>query len=266
MVILTDFMEKLGLNIQIAAESNIGLQRSANEDSFLVCRPDAESALVCVTDGIGSHADGKLASSICCRDLLEWASDDKHDKRDPETFLKDFFSRTNEKIFERNYRESRMRPMGCTAVAAFFTRSLITILNIGDSRFYEYLPGREEPLKQITADHHPDDETLEKLSAAYKISKNSLKQRVLLHSLGTRHEFMPDIFTVKPQPGAVYMLCSDGLSGLVPAERIAAILADSALPVRKLTSALIREALVFGGQDNVTVITAKYTGDFNGLA
>ena len=151
--------------------------------------------------------------------------------------------------------------MGCTAVAAFFTRSLITVLNIGDSRFYEYLPGRDEPLKQITTDHHPDDETLEKLSAAYKISKNSLKQRVLLYSLGTRHEFMPDIFTIVPLPGAVYMLCSDGLSGFVPEERIAAILSESTLPVRKLTSALIREALVFGGQDNVTVITAKYTGE-----
>ena len=102
---------------------------------------------------------------------------------------------------------------------------------------------------------------MEKLSAAYKISKNSLKQRVLLYSLGTRNECMPDIFTIVPQPGAVYMLCSDGLSGLVPEERIAAILSDSTLPVRKLTSALIREALVFGGQDNVTVITAKYTGE-----
>ena len=266
MVIFTDFMEKLGLNIQIAAESNLGLHRSANEDSFLVCRPDASSALACVADGIGSHTDGKLASSICCRDLLEWASGEKHLNDDPEAFLKNFFSRTNERIFERNYRESRLRPMGCTAVAAFFTRRLITILNVGDSRFYEYLPGRDEPLKQITVDHHPDDEILEKLSLVYNVNKDKLKHRVLLHSLGTRHEFMPDIFTVVPHPEAIYLLCSDGLSGHVPAERIAAVLSDRTLLPRKITSALIREALLCGGQDNITVITAKYAGEENGIA
>ncbi len=266
MVFFTDFMEKLGLNIQIAAESNIGLHRSDNEDSFLICRPDAESALACVADGIGSHTDGKLASSICCRDLLEWASDGKHFTDDPEDFLKDFFTRTNEKIFERNYRESRLRPMGCTAVAACFTRRLITILNVGDSRFYEYLPGRDEPLKQITIDHHPDDEILEKLSEVYNVKKDNLKHRVLLHSLGTRYEFMPDIFTVIPDPDAIYLLCSDGLSGHVPEERIAAVLSDRTLSARKLTSALVREALLCGGRDNVTVITAKYTGEENGIA
>ena len=156
--------------------------------------------------------------------------------------------------------------MGCTAVAAFFTRRLITILNVGDSRFYEYLPGREEPLKQITIDHHPDDEILEKLSRAYNVNKDNLKHRVLLHSLGTRHEFMPDIFTVVPHPEAIYLLCSDGLSGHVPAERIAAVLSDRPLSPRKITSALIREALLCGGQDNITVITAKYTGEENGIA
>lgn len=156
--------------------------------------------------------------------------------------------------------------MGCTAVAAFFTSDLITVLNIGDSRFYEYLPGREQPLKQITLDHHPDGEVLERLSAVYHIDKSNLQRRVLLHSLGTRQDCSPDIFDLIPVPGATYLLCSDGLSGAVPVERIAAILSDPFLPVRKLTSSLIRETLLCGGEDNVTVITAKYSGGGNGVA
>ena len=264
--IFTDFMEKPAFNIQMAAESNIGLHRSGNEDSFLVFNRNGTFAIGCVADGIGSHSDGKFASSICCRDLLAQALDDSVDKREPETFLRTFFNNVHEKIFERNYREKRPLPMGCTAVAAFFTRDDVTVLNVGDSRFYEFLPGREQPLKQITVDHHPDDELLTRLSRTYQVDKEKLMHRVLLHSLGTRHQLVPDVFTLVPQPGAKYLLCSDGLSGFVSEERIGAILADETLSVRQLTSALLREALLCGGRDNITVITAQYSGEDNGIA
>ena len=259
-------MEKRVFDLQIAAESNIGLNRSGNEDSFLVCRPDDFRVLACVADGIGSHSDGKLASSICCRDLMEMAMAESSDLSDAENFLKNSFSCINEKIFERNYRERRLSPMGCTAVAALFSRETITVLNIGDSRFYEYLPGRSEPLKQITVDHHPDDELLEKLSAAYSVDKKSLQKRVLMHSLGTNSQLFCDIFTVPLQAGARYLLCSDGLSGRVPGERIAAVLANETLSARQMTSALIREALLCGSRDNITVITAELKGDDHGIA
>ena len=259
-------MEKHTFNIQFAAESNIGLHRSNNEDSFLVCRPDADSAFACVADGIGSHSDGKLASSICCRDLLEYVMADKSQFSDPENFLKQIFSQINTKLFERNYREKRPRPMGCTAVSALFAKDAITVLNVGDSRFYEYFAGREKPFQQITVDHHLDEERLEQLSKEYQVDKEALRKRVLMHSLGTRQQPEPDIFTVIPKAGARYLLCSDGLSGRVPEERIKAIMANEKLSCRELTSALIREALVCGGRDNITIITAIISGEADGIA
>lgn len=259
-------MEKPVLNIQFAAESNVGLHRSNNEDSFLVCRPDADSVLACVADGIGSHSDGKLASSICCRDLLEYAMAHKVRHGDPESFLKQVFSQINTKLFERNYREKRLRPMGCTAVSAFFTGDLITVLNIGDSRFYEYLADRKKPLQQITVDHHLDEEGLEKLAREHQVDKETLRHRVLLNSLGTRQQAEPDIFTVTVKPGAKYLLCTDGLSGRVPEERISKIMSNGDLSCRGLTSALVREALVCGGRDNITVITVIISGDSDGIA
>ena len=259
-------MEKHTFNIQLAAESNLGLHRINNEDSFLVCRPDSDSVLVCVADGIGSHSDGKLASSICCRDLLECAMAHKGEFKDPENFLKQIFSQINTKLFERNYREKRPRPMGCTAVSALFTEELITVLNVGDSRFYEYFADREKPFQQITVDHHLDEERLEQLAKEHQVDKEALRRRVLLHSLGTRQQVETDIFTVIPKPGARYLLCTDGLSGRVPEERILKIIANEKLSCRELTSALIREALVCGGRDNITVVTAIIPGESDGIA
>lgn len=254
-------MKKAKLDINIAGETNIGLHRSRNEDSFLVCRPDEYSALACAADGIGSHSDGKIASSICCRDLLNAAMQYSPEKSGtPEEFLRSTFAAINDKLFERNYREIRPRPMGCTAVAAFFEADMITVSNVGDSRCYEYLPGREQPLQQITVDHRPDEELLDKLSEKYKQDKGTLRSRVLLHSLGTRHRATVDIFKIKPLPGAIYLLCSDGLCGRVPDENIAAVLGGTWKNAREITSRLVREALLFGGRDNITVITACYGG------
>lgn len=255
-------MKKQSLSISLAGETNRGLHRSRNEDSFLVCRPDDFSALACAADGIGSHSDGNIASLICCRDLFNAAMQYSPEKfASPEEFLQKTFAAVNEKLFERNYREIRLRPMGCTAVSAFFEEELITISSIGDSRFYEYLPGRNEPLRQITIDHRPDEEFLDRLSMKYKQDKQTLRSRVLMHSLGTRdHAHVKlDIFKITPRPGAIYLLCSDGLCGRVPDENIAAILArGNELNTRELTSLLVREALLFGGRDNITVITARY--------
>lgn len=255
-----DFMKKQILDISLAGETNQGLHRTRNEDSFLICRPDDNSALACAADGIGSHSDGKIASSICCRDLFNAAMQYSPEKSgSPMKFLQNTFSGINDKLFERNEREIRPRPMGCTAVAAFFETDLITVSNIGDSRCYEYLPGRKTPLRQITEDHRPDEELLDRLAMKYKQDKRTLRSRVLLHSLGTRHRIALDIFKIKPLPGAVYLLCSDGLCGRVPDENIAAILARcNELNTRELTSLLVREALLFGGRDNITVITARY--------
>ena len=266
MVFLTDFMEKHAFDIRFAAESNIGLHRSNNEDSFVVCRPEPGSVLACVADGIGSHTDGKLASSICCRELLERVLGKRSQYGSCEEFLKNSFDQINTRLFERNYREKRPRPMGCTAVSAFFAGDEITLLNIGDSSFYEYIDGRDKPLKQITVDHHLGEDHLEKLSREYQVDKDVLRHRVLLHSLGTRQQINPDIFTLALTPGAKYLLCSDGLSGRVPEERIQAIMANDRFSCRELTSALVREALVCGGRDNITVITVSVSGEADASA
>ena len=259
-------MKKTILDIDIAGETNIGLHRSRNEDSFIICHLENGAVLACAADGISSHSDGKIASSICCRDLLNAAMQYSPEKSgNPGQFLRTVFTSINEKLFERNYREIRPRPMGCTAVSAFFEPDLITVSNVGDSRCYEYYPDREEPLRQITIDHRPDEELLDKLSERCNQDKKTLRSRVLLHSLGTRHYATIDIFHLKPLPGAIYLLCSDGLCGRVPDENIAAILAEKDLGVRELTSRLMREALLFGGRDNITVVTARYGVD-NGIA
>lgn len=245
--------------LEIAGESNTGLLRRSNEDHYLICHPCCgKMSLAVVSDGVGGHSDGEIASMICCRELFEAAVNRLTLNEDPAQFLQRELAAVNRKLFERNYHEGRARPMGCTAVAALFSRKMITVANVGDSRFYEFLPGREKALQQISRDHRPDEELLEKLAELYQKDKEELRPRILLNSLGTHYSANVDVFCVKPHPQARYMLCSDGLSGQTPEAVIARIMGGRGERIRDFTSALMREALIYGARDNVTVICARY--------
>ena len=179
--------------VEFAGESNTGLLRHSNEDHFLVCQlHGTEMALAVVSDGIGGHSKGEIASMICCRELFHAALELKSDVDAGEFFRRQLLA-VNRKLFERNYREARRRPMGCTAVAALFDRDKITVASVGDSRFYKYsVP--DGTLTQITRDHRPDEAMLENIAALYHQDKEELRSRLLLNALGTKYAPEVDIF------------------------------------------------------------------------
>ncbi|MBQ9088312.1 MAG: serine/threonine-protein phosphatase [Lentisphaeria bacterium] len=243
--------------VEFAGESNTGLLRHSNEDHFLVCQlHGTEMALAVVSDGIGGHSKGEIASMICCRELFHAALELKSDVDAGEFFRRQLLA-VNRKLFERNYREARRRPMGCTAVAALFDRDKITVASVGDSRFYKYsVP--DGTLTQITRDHRPDEAMLENIAALYHQDKEELRSRLLLNALGTKYAPEVDIFHLDADKDALYLLCSDGLTGQTPDSVISRVLAQPADRVRSVTSGLIREALLHGARDNVTVVCARY--------
>ena len=255
------------LNIAAAGETNAGLLRRVNEDCFLICRPcGGKKLLAVVSDGIGGHSDGEIASMICCRDMMDAAMGDLRENDDPQEFLLRTLESINSKLFERNYREERLHPMGCTVVAALFDAERIVIANIGDSRFYQFVPGEVPELQQITRDHRPKEKVLEGLALKYRVSKEILRSRVLQCALGTRHDIQADFYFSGVLPGASYLLCSDGLHGRTPDVAISRCLNTPERSVRERTSALVREALLYGGRDNVTVITVQYVNGENNNA
>lgn len=242
-------MELNHANIAIAGESNTGLNRSHNEDNFLICCPPGGAAvLALIADGIGGHAQGEIASYICCREVFKAAK--QTDPTDWDAgFLRQALLNGNRRIFDRNLSELRERPMGCTVAAAVFHRDHFIVANAGDSRVYEYIAGAETPLNQLSVDHRPQ----------IREGRRSRKKRehlgLITRSLGTCLDLELELNTFDRDPRARFLLCSDGLYSGMP-ESVLAGLLGSELPVRQVTGKLMREALLSGSHDNISIICA----------
>ena len=242
-------MEYNHAQLAIAGESNVGLTRSHNEDNFLICTPPGGAAvLALIADGIGGHAQGEIASYICCREVFKAAMATDSANWD-EKFLRDALQNANARIFNRNFSELRSRPMGCTVAAAIFHRDHFIIANAGDSRIYEYNHNDAPALNQLTEDHRP----------AAREGHHSRKRResynLISRSLGTQRQVMLDVKSFPRAPEARFLLCSDGLYSGVPDSVFAGLL-GSDLPVRTVTGKLMREALLSDSHDNISIICA----------
>ena len=242
-------MEYNHAQLAIAGESNVGLNRSHNEDNFLICTPPGGMAvLALIADGIGGHAQGEIASFICCREVFKAAMTTDSANWD-EKFLLNALRKANERIFHRNFSELRVRPMGSTVAAAVFHRDHFIIANAGDSRFYEYNRQAKTPLTQLSEDHRP----IAKEGRHRRKSRETYN--LISRSLGTQREVMIDLKTFPRSPESRFLLCSDGLYSGVPDSVFAGLL-GSGQPVRTVTGKLMREALLSGSHDNISIICA----------
>ncbi|MCI5779621.1 MAG: protein phosphatase 2C domain-containing protein [Lentisphaeria bacterium] len=235
--------------IVLAGESNTGPTRSHNEDNFLIFTPSGgAAALAVIADGIGGHGKGETASSICCTELFRAARTLDSAAWD-ETFLRAALDAANARIFARNFAERRVRPMGCTVVAAVFFADRMIVANAGDSRLYEYDPDNSVPLRQHTIDHRPPCAEGRRRSTRNEFSNFVSK------SLGTHKRVEPEIKVLPRPPRARYLLCSDGLYSVLPDSMFAGML-GSDISVRGVTGKLMCDALLSGTRDNVTLICA----------
>ena len=234
--------------ITLAGESNIGLTRQHNEDSFLVLAPPGgQGALAMISDGIGGHSKGELASYICCRELFRSAMAVESSSWD-ENFLKTALLRANDRIYNLNCLGRRIPPMGCTVVAAVFFSDHIIVASAGDSRLYEYDREKTPALTQLTTDHRPGAKELHR----HRVRRSRSKNMVNL-SIGTQKCVEPEIKTFPRSPGAKYLLCSDGLYSKLPDAFFAGMLGAEYTP-REMTGKMLREALLAGERDNITLI------------
>ncbi len=252
---MTFFQDQKSMNInfaqlEIAGETNIGTIRHHNEDNFVIYSPPGgEAVLAAVADGIGGHSRGEVASHICCSELLRSARKTDSRKWD-QNFLLDTLHRANNHIFTLNYKNKRIKPMGCTVAAVIFFRDHIIYASAGDSRIYEFLPDREKfPLLQLTTDHRPED--FRKLHEDPRFKNLSLIAR----SLGTAKYLEIDIAERHRPDNARYLLCSDGLYNQISEKMLSGILEDKS-SMRHKTGELIKQTLLAREKDNITIICA----------
>ncbi len=240
--------------VAMAGETNLGLYRRRNEDNFCCYVPtDRENALAVVADGVGGHADGAMASLICCRDLAEAFRLLQKPVTSSDaviaSFLRDTIRRINRKVFERNYFERVRLPMSSTVVAAVFYSSKVFLASAGDSRMYEFHP--RDGLVQLSTDHTFSAEFARE--HGYIPPGAETMKNLIARAIGPRSELEPELHTLPRRPESRYLLCSDGASGCVPAEELARIMGSAATP-RAAVNGIMRRALLAGARDNITVL------------
>lgn len=227
--------------LRYAARTDPGLVRTNNEDSYFV-----GDRLAVVADGMGGHAAGEVASR-----LVVDAFTPLNESVAPDTIvnaLEVAIHRGNEAIASAVEQHPQLDGMGTTVTAMVFDGAHAGLAHVGDSRAYLY---RDQVLHQLTH----DDTFVQSLVDEGRITEaqaHDHPQRNLVLRALTGHDLDPSITTREIFPGDRYLLCSDGLSGVVEAELIADALAHPDPEIAVET--LVQLALVAGGPDNVTVV------------
>jgi PPM family protein phosphatase len=249
-----------------AGASDVGLQREHNEDSFVVLN---EYDLFVVADGMGGHRAGDVASKLATETISEFfkstANDDVTWPFHFDTNLSEEENRlltgirvANRQIFERSTRSREFHGMGTTVVGAMFSprKGRIYIGHVGDSRCYRV---RGQQVQLLTRDHSLVNDYLLAMPDLTEEQRSELPKNVITRALGMQDQVVVDLQHDDPRPGDVYVLCSDGLTGMVTDEEIQKIVAN-ATDIREACSNLIARANEHGGEDNVTVVLIKIEG------
>ncbi len=246
-----------------AGLSDVGLQREHNEDSFVVLK---EYDLYVVADGMGGHRAGDVASRIATETISEFfrttANDDVTWPFHFDTNLSEEENRlltgirvANRQIFERSTRSREYHGMGTTVVGAMFSaaKNRMYIGHVGDSRCYRVRDGK---IQQLTRDHSLINDYLLAMPDLTDEQKSELPKNVITRALGMQDHVVVDLQHDDPLKGDVYVLCSDGLSGMVSDDDIRQIVA-SAADIREACNRLIQRANERGGEDNITAVLIK---------
>jgi PPM family protein phosphatase len=243
--------------------SDVGLQREHNEDSYVVL---TEYDLFIVADGMGGHRAGDVASRLATDTIAEFfrstATEDVTWPFHFDTSLSEEENRlltgiriANRQIFERSAKSRECRGMGTTVVGALFSskKNRMYIGHVGDSRCYRIRRGE---LRQMTRDHSLINDYLLAMPDLTEEQKSELPKNVITRALGMQDQVMVDLQADEPQSGDMYLLCSDGLSGMIADDEILDILMSTG-DIGEGCRRLVARANEHGGEDNITAILVR---------
>jgi len=238
-------------NIAFFGETDVGLKRLKNEDTFLI---SPQGGFCLVADGMGGAAAGELASHMFAETSMEILSEAVgRSTGNIIEQIQNAFRVANERIFKYAKENPGYNGMGCTAELLRFSDECFVIGHIGDSRTYRF---RNQHLEQLTQDHSIVQEKINKGLITPAESKNHPMRNVILRAVGVEKNLSPDIINGSRYPGDVFLLCSDGLTDMVAEEQIQEVLSLS-IDLSEKTKKLIDIAKLAGGKDNITVVLSE---------
>jgi protein phosphatase len=251
-----------GMRVRFAGDSNVGMKRAHNEDSFYL--PDSER-LAIVADGMGGHASGEVASRLAVETISGFFKATQEEQQLTWPFKMDKGHRydinrmitaiklANLKIHEQAQKDPRCHGMGTTVVSALFVDEALVVGHVGDSRLYRR---RDGVFEQITEDHSLLNDYIKMKHLSPDEIAAFPHKNVIVRALGMKDTVQVDVHVDAPRLGDVYIICSDGLSGMIKDEEIAEIaMSDRDLDV--VCERLISTANKNGGLDNITVVAVR---------
>jgi protein phosphatase len=256
------------MRLSHAGTSDVGQKRAHNEDAFLLL---PEEQLYCVADGMGGHASGEVAARIAVEEMAEFFRLTGRDeeatwpfKLDParafdENRLLTGVKLANLRIHERAQADPRLHGMGTTIVAASFPKDggAALVAHVGDSRAYLV---RQGAIRQLTEDHSLLNDYRKTRALTPEEVQAFPHKNVIVRALGMKGTVEVDLIREELVDGDVLLLCSDGLSGMVPDARIAELVRAAPGDLRLAAQSLVDAANEAGGVDNVTCVLVQVHG------
>lgn len=254
------------MRIKSAGRTHVGMKRTHNEDSLRICR---DQDLFIVADGMGGHASGEVASQLSVETLAEFyratSEDDeitwpfKLDKGIgfQESRITTGVKLSNRRVYENACRDAKLKGMGTTLVTLYMHGGKAYIGHVGDSRVYRFRQGK---LKQITEDHSLLNDYIKIKKLTPEEIEAFPHKNVIVRALGMKENVQVDVHAEDMQPNDIFLLCSDGLSGMINDDEMEGLLREHSSNLEGCCGKLIEVANHNGGTDNITVILAEYEG------
>lgn len=241
------------MELAVAARSDVGMIRAGNEDNFYATA-DERGGIFVVADGMGGHAAGEVASEMAVKLLRDQlaALRDLHDRRAGDRVL-DALRAANLAIYNRTVTEIDKQGMGTTASVLIIAGRRYLIGQVGDSRVYLL---RDGALRQLTKDHSYVQEQVDAGFLTPEQARYHPYSNVITRCVGASDDVEPDTFAGETKVGDIFLVASDGLTGMVDDRRLQQLLQARVEPAR-IVDSLIAEANGRGGLDNITAIVVS---------
>jgi len=252
------------MKIFYQAISDVGRKRKGNEDSVFV---NPEQNLYVVADGMGGHAAGEVASRVAVEAINEFVCLTSGDEDITWPFgldqsisfdgnrLRSAVQYANRKVLEATKERKEYLGMATTVVAVLVDSDHANLAHVGDSRVYLV---RDNALQLLTNDHSWVNEQLEAGAITADQARSHPLRNVVTRALGGKPDLEVDLKVHDVKPHDVLLLCSDGLTTMLPDDDIVRIVNESDADVEKAAKALVDEANERGGEDNITVLLMKF--------
>ena len=228
--------------------------RRPNNEDVVFTRFDPRYPLIAaVSDGMGGHAAGEVASRISIEALDTWT---RELADAPQNVLVDAFFNANAQVISAAEKDRQLRGMGATLVAAIFYHDHFITANIGDSRLY--LVSSSE-IRQVTFDHSYVQELVRRGFLTAEEARKHPKKNVITRCIGTESSFEPDVFYTRWNPRDLALLCSDGLCDVLTDEDILSLVQQEQ-DLDVLCRTLVDAAYERGSADNISLVLVRNEG------